>query len=727
MDVYLRRPESAVPGALLRIHGSSTHAYSSLQECALMCSANIDCAGFVDNRVDKPTACVFKGSATDIQPRSNKDLYVKQGTYAPARLDLMQKNLLHGSHHTTSHVPPRIFAVDGFISADEAEALREAGRVCFESQRSNPGQEDYERRIPAHIMSSTYFGDDHSCAAGRAGPLLSKVEHRIGSLVGIPSHSSENPLMITRSSSHRGRYRVRNVHHDKNNAPHRSVTVLIYLNNLTEAQGGHTIFPGLLNDQSSSSSSESQADEVSRARLTKLADGMANAFEHGKVLFDGAPELTAARIAAAGHGTKYFRDDDLEREVLELTERQCERATQGANVALAVQPRLGTALVFHSDLPDGMADPRMWHAVCHHRGGKADRWAVQKFKSPRVSSGQIEPPVQFLGQPRGDAGNGSELVKPTARAEEGGADSSPGPVEEPARTDACDALPRARPVLALVVGLDGSGHQIFHSHDEEERSIFFEVQAKAPGNVRYLQPSQREDPRVPISRVASLFARTAQKLDEHDSHPFQRRADTIAALRTSIQEELVTTNSITNWSYLLEACPFPCYRQTAAYYSPDLAALVEAASDLVDVRALVLHRDMHDVLSSTVTKRTVTPFREQVHALSGALMEMNHAISRLPLSAVRHVRYEALVGGLKRKSAEARCWYALGDFWGIRDGLLETVAMQRVRDTRSGSKQRDRAAWSKEEAGFIDDLFTSEYALSRWPHVHAGLDTQPLC
>ena len=85
MDMYVRWPESAVQGAVLHIHGSSTHVYSSLQECALLCAANVDCAGFVDNRVSTPAVCVFKTSVAVMQTRFNKDLYVKQQKKAPAR------------------------------------------------------------------------------------------------------------------------------------------------------------------------------------------------------------------------------------------------------------------------------------------------------------------------------------------------------------------------------------------------------------------------------------------------------------------------------------------------------------------------------------------------------------------------------------------------------------------------------------------------------------------
>ena len=108
-------------------------------------------------------------------------------------------------------------------------------------------------------------------------------------------------------------------------------------------------------------------------------------------------------------------------------------------------------------------------------------------------------------------------------------------------------------------------------------------------------------------------------------------------------------------------------------------------------------------------------------------MEMNHALSGLPTEAVRFSRYETLVGA-QDHAMKARCWRSLGVFWGVRDGLLWDIAKEIIRDPiRTGGRKRGRAAWAEEDAGFLDDLFLSEYAVSRWPYVHAGLATQPLC
>ena len=96
---------AAVPGALLPIHGSATHTYKALADCAYICFVHADCAGFVDNRADfESPVCVFKASATHV-PRKDKDLYIKQCEASSAADDFVRRNL--------SATPmPRVYAVD---------------------------------------------------------------------------------------------------------------------------------------------------------------------------------------------------------------------------------------------------------------------------------------------------------------------------------------------------------------------------------------------------------------------------------------------------------------------------------------------------------------------------------------------------------------------------------------------------------------------------------------
>ena len=395
-ETFHRFPSHAVPQVLLRIHGSHRFVYATLDECALMCWAHAECAGFVDNRAptevgDHPT-CIFKSSSAGLTARQNKDYYARKSVYSTADHQYVRTPLLYKAHAGPHNVPPVLFAVNDVVSAEEAVVLRETGRRCFSDQQqvrarsTTTTDSDYEhRRVPGDRLRSTYFGEDHSCLAGGTSPLLSTIENRIASLAGIPPHSQENPLMITAARPHDGRYHVRNVHHDKNNGLERVVTVLIYLTNATDdAHGGHTLFPALLRTTGDDAEARDEDDARHRVRLIRAARSLAKAFDLGATTFvdSRAAERTLANARAAGvNPADVYRDDALSEEILELAEEECQRASHGANLALALRPRLGTAIVFRNELAGrgGMGDPRLWHAVCHPREG-AERWALQKFK-----------------------------------------------------------------------------------------------------------------------------------------------------------------------------------------------------------------------------------------------------------------------------------------------------------------------------------------------------------
>lgn len=422
LDAFHVYPGHAVPQHLLRIHGSHRYEYAAtLDECAQMCWAHAECAGFVDNRavheVGNRPLCIFKSSAAGMTARASKDFYARKSVYEAAdhryvRTPLQLSGFAAPSSSTRhdADAPPVLFTVDNVVSAEEAAQLREAGRRCFSSTPSTASRpsdtDEDDSRVPANLLSSSYFGEEYGCLAGAASPLLSSVERRIASLVGIPPHSEENPLMITAARPHTGRYHVRNLHHDKNNGPERVATVLIYLSNVTDdSHGGHTSFPALLRTDpearlrtprgersgadghnGTGAALAEAADASHRARLHSAAQALARAYELGATTFVGGAqaERTAASARAAGiDPSTLYRDDALSAELLELAEVECERASSGINLALALRPKLGTALVFHNELGgdrEGEGDPRLWHAVCHPRAGASERWALQKFK-----------------------------------------------------------------------------------------------------------------------------------------------------------------------------------------------------------------------------------------------------------------------------------------------------------------------------------------------------------
>ena len=162
--------------------------------------------------------------------------------------------------------------------------------------------------------------------------------------------------MLTRSLSHSGRYRVRNVHHDKNQRENRVVTVLVYLSSAREGDGGHTLFPCL---------PARRGDTAGRKIAQKMARDFGRLFDNGTRVID----------------TKL--QSDFEMDLFQRCNTQCRLADKSQ--VLSVKPVKGTAIVFWSVEADGFPNHNVWHAACQALDG-ADRYALQKFKElPRVS------------------------------------------------------------------------------------------------------------------------------------------------------------------------------------------------------------------------------------------------------------------------------------------------------------------------------------------------------
>ena len=118
-------------------------------------------------------------------------------------------------------------------------------------------------------------------------------------------------------------------------------------------------------------------------------------------------------------------------------------------------------------------------------------------------------------------------------------------VEETCEDGSCKG---PRPVLALVVGLEGTGHHMFHSYAKQHR-LFFNAQSAAPDSIRYLQPSSSDGRHFEPSRVADLLVRSVLRLEEQPL-----RADAISEMRAAIQEEFLDNTANRRGTYLLETC-----------------------------------------------------------------------------------------------------------------------------------------------------------------------------
>ena len=148
------------------------------------------------------------------------------------------------------------------------------------------------------------------------------------------------------------------------------------------------------------------------------------------------------------------------------------------------------------------------------------------------------------------------------------------------------------PVLAIVVGLEGVGHHLFHSYaldPQNSERVFLAAHAAAPSEVRYLRASTGGARALPSSPLADVFANTSRVL-ENDPIA-QTRTAKVGALRAALAAELARARAVApapaRLTLLLEACSFPCFERHP-YYVPDVAALAHAAEGLAAPRFLVL-------------------------------------------------------------------------------------------------------------------------------------------
>ena len=382
MDGFVLLGATTVRGFSLKLHGSSTLFYGTLADCAATCAAALECASFVHHGDARPRFCSFKRAALDRQPHAEKELFVKQDWLAPsahpssslhaalhARLQPVTAQLGRGQRLGNSS---RIFLLKGLIAPSEAEALRHFASDCLRRQRSTLASTARARTEQTTVGST-------GCPAGAAAALLSTVEARLGALTGIPWNEEEEPLMLTlqRPQADGAWLDGSRLHHDLINAEkaRRQVTVLTYLSTVEDAEGGHTIFPGL---QAATADGASPSPPDALRTLEAAAQAMQRAFALGL--------RSLGCHQCAQHAPQPPSADDLA--AIAAAERhgeaECERALRAENVGVAVRPTAGDALIFWHVLPDGSPDIAVWHAGCLGRSGSG-RVALQKFKTPLSS------------------------------------------------------------------------------------------------------------------------------------------------------------------------------------------------------------------------------------------------------------------------------------------------------------------------------------------------------
>ena len=260
---------------------------------------------------------------------------------------------------------PRIFVIDDFLSKKEVAILKDEGS----SMLSKTHGSDWEENL---IYSSEFY-------KRRQHPFMQVLEERIGNITGLPPDpTDEMELMFSFSRPYKLPQQMRNCHHDKNSAPMRTVTVIIYLTTAkTAMKGGHTIFPALPPDPLSDPKKVDNSPEGGQFRQD-MGKTLVDAYRAGHRILEGAQD---GDLSNPNEGKmwspKAFKD---------LGE-ECKKARAGKGRSLSFLPKAGQAVVFYSDTEDGGADELAWHLVCHPVRGES-RFAVQKFK--HAPAGQRE-------------------------------------------------------------------------------------------------------------------------------------------------------------------------------------------------------------------------------------------------------------------------------------------------------------------------------------------------
>ena len=199
--------------------------------------------------------------------------------------------------------------------------------------------------------------------------------------IGSPAEVNPSAALGTRGQP------FTNVHHDRNKNEWRVATVIAYLSNSSDADGGHTLFPTLR----------------SRVRPVRLAVGITHLAGHSpsaeplasSAIDEHTPavwHLSESLAAAYSHGVRSVgceRCSDSSQPQLRAAVRYCEdecaRARDGSSNSLAVRPQAGSAVVFWSVRADGEPDATMFHTGCYARTGP-HRLILQKFKSRRPAN-----------------------------------------------------------------------------------------------------------------------------------------------------------------------------------------------------------------------------------------------------------------------------------------------------------------------------------------------------
>eukprot|EP00949_MAST-11_sp_MAST-11-sp1_P003685 g3685.t1 len=218
---------------------------------------------------------------------------------------------------------PRITLHRNFLSDEECDRLKEIGPTLS------------RRWDNAATFNSAYWsGGSHWRNA-----FIRGIEARIANLTGIQPHPLQEELCIHRiTAKEDDEMRIDEIHHDKNNKPYTTVTLLAYLE--TVEKGGETIFPCA---KRILQGSEVEENKEMRRACRKL-------YDYGVRWTNGERTLLHGQQHWAGRQHDKKQHPEIEKElqyVLQTTSEMCAETSSVGGVK--VTPRKGDAIVFNHD------------------------------------------------------------------------------------------------------------------------------------------------------------------------------------------------------------------------------------------------------------------------------------------------------------------------------------------------------------------------------------------
>ncbi|CAE7801736.1 P4H7 [Symbiodinium microadriaticum] len=197
-------------------------------------------------------------------------------------------------------------------------------------------------------------------AAARMDPVISRIEKRIANITGVPAHPHEDILSIVRTNPRNleprgGYFPPAGLRHDSDSRPHRSWTLLVFLE--VPEEGGRIIFPV---------AGPAPRDGEQSERHRQFHRGLQEQFGGAKQNYSRSVRF----------------DPSMEHPFMDLIEESC-RGSYG----VAVTPKPGSALLFPSD----SASRRTWYGECNVINGS--KVTLQKYKELPLAQRDPEDPV----------------------------------------------------------------------------------------------------------------------------------------------------------------------------------------------------------------------------------------------------------------------------------------------------------------------------------------------